>query len=205
MTPADVPQVVALQREAFPPPFSEDLHWTEGHLLSHLVVYPAGQLVAVVQDQVVGSCSNTLISEENWQRHGSWSQTVGGPHLLNFDIHGSTLYGLDITVHPNMRRLGIGRAFYERRFEMVRADGRARYGTGCRMPDLAQHPGISPSEYAFRVSQGQLTDRTLTPLLRYGLKLVGVIEGYMEDEESRNVAALLEWPLGEWGLRERQP
>jgi hypothetical protein len=39
----------------------------------------------------------------------------------------------------------------------------------------------------------ELTDRTLTPLLSYGLTFLGVIENYMEDVESGDAAALLEW------------
>ena len=36
-------------------------------------------------------------------------------------------------------------------------------------------------------------NRTHRALLRYGLTFLGVIHDYMEDEESANAAALLEW------------
>ncbi len=49
------------------------------------------------------------------------------------------------------------------------------------------------AQYARVVVEGKATDRTLTPLLRYGLGFVEVIENYMDDEESGNAAALLEW------------
>lgn len=196
MTRADVPSAVELQKLAFPPPFSEDLHWEPEHLYRHIKIFPEGQFVAELDDEIVGSCSNAIVSEEGWQAHGSWGSTMGGPFLRKFDKSGSTLYGLDITVHPELRRLGIGRAFYAARFQIVEELGLVRYGTGCRMPDYrlysARNPTVDVHAYASKVVAGEVIDRTLTPLLRYDLKFLGVIENYMEDLESDNAAALLE-------------
>ncbi len=190
----DVPNAVALQALAFPPPFSQDLHWDPEHLERHIEIFPEGQFVAEQNGQIVGSCSNTIISEKRWQAHENWGRTVGGPMIHGFDPEGTTLYGLDITVHPEHRKKGIGRAFYETRYELVQASKTVnRYGTGCRIPDYANHKNLTVEEYAQRVAQGDLTDRTMTPLLRYGLTFLGVIHGYMPDEESANSAALLEW------------
>lgn len=197
MAQEDVDSAVALQKEAFPPPFSEDLHWDPEHLVRHIEVFPDGQFVAELDGKIVGSCSNAIISEEAWQAHGSWGQTVGGPFIRNHTKHGTTLYGLDITVAPSARRIGIGRAFYEARKELVRTMKLKRYGTGCRIPDfktlLDNQPGMTPTEYVRLVIDETVTDRTLSPLLRYGLKLHGVTENYMPDEESGNAGVILEW------------
>jgi GNAT superfamily N-acetyltransferase len=197
MRQEDVPAVVALQKVAFPPPFSEDLLWDPDHLVRHVELFPEGQFVGELESQVVASCSNCIVSEAKWQAHGSWTDTVGGPFIENHDPNGSTLYGLDVSVHPDVRRAGIGRAFYNARFDLVRSRGLRRYGTACRIPDyrpyLEGHPGTDAEEYVSAVLRGVTTDRTLTPLLRYGIRSLGVIEDYMEDAESRNAAALLEW------------
>jgi len=189
--------VVALQRFAFPPPFPEDQLWGADHLTRHIELFPEGQFVMVVDGLVVGSCSNTLISEERWQAHEDWSGLVGGPFLDAFDAKGSTLYGLDISVHPEYRRLGLGRRFYEARFQFVRERGLTRYGTGCRLPDYRAfadaRPDVDVHAYGALVHDGKATDRTLTPLLRYGLTFLEVVEDYMQDDESANAAALLEW------------
>ncbi len=197
MAAGDIAAVVNLQKLAFPPPFSEDLHWDPEHLLGHVALFPEGQLVAEVDGAIVGSCSNTLISEERWQAHEGWYRTVGGPDLRCFDPAGSTLYGLDITVAPEYRRKGIGRSFYDRRFELVRSMSLVRYGTGCRAPDFrtfqAKMPDATVEEYAEEVVSGNVVDRTFTPLLRYGLRFLGVIRDYMPDYESDNCGMLLEW------------
>jgi hypothetical protein len=90
------------------------------------------------------------------------------------------------------------RALYERRFDLVRRRGAlVRYGTAVRIPDLAaytlENPGATPEDYVRSVEHGETVDRTLTPMLRVGLRLNGVIRNYMEDQESQNAAALLEW------------
>jgi hypothetical protein len=196
MTRDDVPHAIELQKSAFPPPFSEDLHWEPEHLYRHIKIFPQGQFVADAAGQIVGSCSNALISEEGWLAHGSWGATMGGPFIRKFDGNGSTLYGLDITVEPGARRVGIGRAFYACRYQLVEELGLKRYGTGCRIPDYrsfaAENPSIDVHAYANKVVAGEAVDRTLTPLLRYDLTFLGVIENYMEDLESANAGALLE-------------
>jgi hypothetical protein len=193
-------QVAALQRSCFPAPFPEDLLWNETHLKRHLEVFPRGQWIATNGREVIGSATTTLISEANWDRHGDWNSTVGGHCQETFDEQGTTLYGVDVSVHPDWRGKGVGRAHYLARFELVSEWDLLRYGTACRIPDWlswSERSGASSHEsrmaYCREVEVGTVIDRTLTPLLKYGLQFVDIIENYMEDEESGNAAALLEW------------
>lgn len=198
LEPRDVPGAVKLQRECFPHPFPEDQLWQSAHLLRHIEVFPEGQWIAEAEGQVVASCSNCVISEAAWLAHRSWTDTVGGPFIEDHEPLGTTLYGLDISIHPLWRRRGIMRALYERRFQLVReSNGLSRYGTAVRIPGLSeylmQNRGASPEDYVRAVALGEAEDRTLTPMLRVGLQVRGVIRNYMEDQESQNAAALLEW------------
>jgi GNAT superfamily N-acetyltransferase len=104
-----------------------------------------------------------------------------------------TLYGLDISVHPEFRRLGIGRAFYEHRKEIVRQLALQRYATTCRLPDFHLSGANDSQTYCQDVLCGRLTDRTLTPLLRYGLTMTAVLQNHWDDPESGHAAAQLEW------------
>lgn len=189
-----IPGIIELQYLAFPAPFDPDLLWRPEHIQRHLELFPEGQFVAMQDEYVIGSCSNTLISEENFQAHLNWEETVGGYELSTFDPNGTTLYGLDISVHPAYRRIGIGRAFYRERKKLVSSKKLKRFGTACRMPDYKSVSSrFTVHEYAKSVSERQLTDRSLTPLLRYDVTYLGVIENYMDDAESGNSGALLEW------------
>jgi GNAT superfamily N-acetyltransferase len=193
----DVPGAVALQRACFPPPFPAEFHWRAEHLMRHLSTFSAGQFIAVEGGTVIGCASNCIISEARWLAHRGWSETVGGPFVENHDPTGTTLYGLDVSVHPDWQGKGVGRALYFARFDLVRALKLERYGTACRLPGfLAWSRAVeapSVENYVAEVVGRRISDRTLTPMLRYGLRFVGVIHDYMTDDESADAAALLVW------------
>lgn len=196
MTAEHIGDVVALQRLCFPAPFPDDLLWRPEHLASHLETFPDGQFVAIKDGQVVGSASSLRISEPAWTAQRDWEATTGGHFFRAHDHHGETLYGADVSVHPALRRQGVGRALYETRYALVRNLGLARYGTACRIPGYrawADAHGGSPIEYVARVERRDTVDSTLTPLLRYGLAVVGVKLDYMDDEESGDAACVLAW------------
>lgn len=196
----DLDPVVALQRACFPDPFPEELLWRAEHLREHLRIFPSGQFVALSEGKVVGSASSLRISLEAFDAHWDWDQTVGGPFLRAHDDSGAVLHGVDISVHQEFRGLGVGRRLYEARFDLCRRLGLRCFGTACRIPDYCsflartglQHCGATVETYTQKVESGQERDRTLSPLLAFGLRLVGVSLNYMEDEESRNAAAILE-------------
>jgi GNAT superfamily N-acetyltransferase len=196
-TEGDIEAIVALQADCFPPPFPAELLFTRAQVGRQMERFAAGQFVAVLGPRVVASASSLVIDEATWQRHGTWVETTGGFYFDNHDPSGTTLYGADISVHPDFRGQGVGRALYEARFDLVRRLKLRRFGTACRLPDwrswsLDNH-GASQEQYVEDVAAGLATDRTLTPLLRYGLTVVGVAHGHMEDDESGNAAAILEW------------
>lgn len=197
MSASDVGGVAGLQRACFPPPFPEELLWNERHLRTHLAIFPEGQFIAVGDEGTIGSASNCIVSEEGWLSHASWDSTAGGPMIANHVAKGSTLYGLDVSVHPDWRGRGVMRSLYRARFDLVRKLGLKRYGTAVRMPGFGafevQNPGSQPEDYVRAVVESRLVDRTLTPMLRVGLKPGGVIRNYMEDPESHHSAAVLEW------------
>lgn len=193
MNPRDFAGVVGLQRACFPAPFPEDQLWRAEHLQSHFERFSEGQFVAEMDDgTILGSASNCRISLENWRSHRPWEETVGGFHLQNHDDAGEILYGADISVHPDSRRMGIGRSLYAARFALARELG-LTYATVCRLPGYCDHADLSLDAYAEKVADGSLIDRTLTPLLKMGLRYAGTIKNYMEDEESGNGGAILEW------------
>ena len=184
---------VALQRACFPAPFPLELLWKKEHLERHLEVFPEGQFVAIGEEIVIGSASSLLISEVHYQAHNDWETTVGGHFLNAHDAKGTTLYGVDVSVHPDYRGQGVGRALYEARKDLTRRLRLRRYATACRLPDFSKSGFDTAESFVDAVVRGEETDRTLTPLLRIGMACIGVAQDYMEDEESANAAAMLEW------------
>lgn len=196
MNREDVFGAVDLQSACFPPPFPSHHLWSVEHIERHLKVFPLGQFVCLDNGTVIGSASSCIVTEAAWTARGSWNETVGGPFIERHDPAGTTLYGLDISVHPDWRGRGVMRSLYRARFDLASKLG-IRYGTAVRIPGYdayqVQNAGATPEEYVEAVISGQITDRTLTPMLRVGLQSRGVIRNYMEDQESHNAAAVLEW------------
>jgi len=188
-----VPGVVALQRTCFPEPFPAELLWQAAHLENHLRLFSEGQFIALDGGQVIASCTNMLISNLNWDMHLPWEVQTGGLTLSKHNPNGETLYGIDISVHPDYRGQGIGRTLYHMRYDLVRSHHLTRYGTVCRMPDFAATGMTDAGEFAAAVARGEKTDRTLTPLLKMGLHFGGIIPNYMADAESGNAGAILSW------------
>lgn len=193
LSPKWVKGAVALQSACFPPPFPPELLWQEAHLLGHLEVFPEGQFVAVAEGKVVGSASSMRVSQEAWSKPHSWDELTGGLSLAAHDPSGTLLYGVDISVHPDFRGRGIARLLYQARFSLVESLGLVGFAAICRLPGFSSS-GLSTAEaYAEAVVNNELTDRTMTPLLKLGLTCTGVAHNCMEDEESGNSGARLEW------------
>jgi ribosomal protein S18 acetylase RimI-like enzyme len=196
MAAADFDAVVGLQRLCFPEPFPEELLWSREHLAGHLELFPEGQMAAVLDGEIVGSASALRVTRARWQDHTDWDDLTGGLSLERHEPEGAILYGADISVHPSVRRMGIGRALYGARFDLVRELGLDAFATVCRLPDcrawMKEHSG-TPLDYARAVERGEAKDRTLTPFLKMGMKLMGVDEDVMDDPESLDAGARLEW------------
>ncbi len=190
--PCDIDAVVSLQRACFPPPFPAELLWQAKHLDSHLKHFAEGQFIAEVDGQIVASATNILVTDEDWEAHLTWQSVTGGLHLDKHDAEGKTLYGIDISVHPDFRGRGIARRLYQARFDLVATRKLTRYGTVCRIPDFDDSPFQDPLQYVQAVLNHQIEDRTLTPLVKIGLQFQGLIPDYLDDPESGNFGAILE-------------
>ena len=185
-------EVVALQASCFPPPFPAELLWQNHHLARHLEIFPEGQFVALADGQVIASASSLRVTQKMWDDHGCWDDLTGGLELRNHAPDGSILYGADISVHPAWRGQGIGKALYQARYDLVRRQQLEAYATACRIPDF-QGSGLDVMSYVAAILSGRLVDRTLSPLVRMGLQVVGIQENVMDDPESGNAAVRLEW------------
>lgn len=188
-----IPGAVALQRLCFPAPFPEDHLWQPHHLAGHLQFFPEGQFVAVQDDLVVASSSSIIISRSTWLAPNTWDEITEGLDLTGHDPEGTLLFGVDISVHPDYRGLGIARQLYQARFDLVRRIGLESYVTLCRLPGFSSSGLQDPADYAKQVEAGERSDPTMTPLLKMGMSLMVVAYNCMEDEESGNAGAKLVW------------
>ena len=90
----DVPALVELNSLAYPSMAEEDIIYQQSHMEKHQEVFPEGQLVAVIDGEMVGACA-TLIVEmgPNPLRHHTWAGITDSGFFTNHNPQGDTLYG----------------------------------------------------------------------------------------------------------------
>jgi ribosomal protein S18 acetylase RimI-like enzyme len=193
MRVGDVPRLLELEAASFPA-FPPDRRWRPEQLEAHLRVFPAGQWVAEARGAILGSCTNLRLRLEDALCPHRWTEITGHGMLTTHRPDGDTLYGTEIMVHPDARRQGIAKRLYQTRKDYVIKQGLRGFVSGGRIPGyerFADH--MTAQEYVARVIAGLVEDRVLTPQLKAGMRVVGVLDNYLTDPRSRNHATLLLW------------
>lgn len=190
----DIPQLIDIQRECFPPPFPSALWWKEEQLANHIHYFQDGAICAEFEGQLIGSITGLCTSFTPEHPLHSWSEATDDGYIRNHQPAGNTLYIVDISVRPSYRKSGIGKWMMQSMYETVVAHKLARLLGGARMPGYHLHKHqLSAEQYVNKVLRGELKDPVITFLLRCGRTPVTVIPNYLEDEESCNYALLMEW------------
>ena len=193
-TRADIPAMVALNKAAYPAMAADNVVWADRHLLSHLRVFPQGQMVAVANGKIVGAAASLIVDlGPDPLRPHTWAGITDNGYFTNHNPLGDTLYGADVYAHPDARGLGVGALLYEARRALCRRLNLRRILAGGRLWNYPEHLDLSPEEYAFRVASGDLNDLVLSFQLREGFVLRGVLQNYLRDKRSANHASLIEW------------
>lgn len=193
-TLADIPQLIDIQRECFPPPFPSELWWNEEQLTNHVTIFPAGALCAEIDGQLVGSMTavRTMFDPdqpENWATATDQGYIKGA-----FHPQGNALYVVDISVRPGWRKAGIGRALMEAMYATVVHLSVERLVGGGRLPGYQRYQDqLSAQEYVEQVLAGKIADPVVTFLLKCGRTPLALVPDYLEDEESGNYGLLMEW------------
>ena len=191
----DIAALVKLNKAAYPDEEDENVVWGKSHLASHQRAFAQGQLVAELDDKIVGSAASLIVSMgSDPLRTHTWAGATDSGYFTNHDPQGDTLYGADVYVDPEFRNRGIGSMLYEARRQLCKRLNLRRILVGGRLFNYKQHKDdLSPMEYAQRVSQGDLKDQVLSFHLGENLTLRAVMANYVRDSRSKNYASLMEW------------
>jgi GNAT superfamily N-acetyltransferase len=191
--PQHFAQLVQHQRICFPTIAPED--WmTEEHFAAHLARFPAGQHVALVGLRVVGQSSTFRIGAALAFAPHRYHDITGANAFTLHDPQGEWLYGADMSVHTDYRGRGVATRLYDTRKALVRALGMRGIVGGGALPGYPAHSAhMSVEEYIAEVSAGRLIDPTLTPQLRNGFVVRGVLRNYLDGGAIGDDASLLVW------------
>src|SRR5690606_32129003 len=101
---------------------------------SHLRIFPEGQAVAEIDGRIVAACSSLIVNlgRDSYRDH-TWAGITDGGMFYNHDPFGDTLYGADVNVHPDFRRMGLAKLLYEYRTDLCQRLNLRRIVLGGRL------------------------------------------------------------------------
>ncbi|MCU0492269.1 MAG: GNAT family N-acetyltransferase [Chloroflexaceae bacterium] len=184
-----IPQLVQHQQTCFPDLFS-DVWMTPEAFESQLRVFPAGQHVALHNGQVVGQSSSFRCRYEQVFLPHDYHGITAANMFTNHDPVGEWLYGADMSIHPEYRGRGIAHMLMEARKGLIRQLGLRGMVAGGALPGYADYEArLRPEDYVAEVVAGRLVDPTLTPQLRIGWQVRGVLPNYTHDSAGHGAPA----------------
>jgi GNAT superfamily N-acetyltransferase len=194
ITSEDIPDIIDLQKQSFPLMAKDGLIWDEHHLKSHIRIFPEGQFCAELGGKIIASSSSLVTSlTPDYQEH-TWKEVTAHGMFTNHTLNGDSLYGADISTHPDSRGLGIATLIYESRKALAVKLNLRRMIAGGRLFNYREYAKeMSAQEYAEKVVKGELKDLVLSFQLDNGFRFIKILPNYMKDSRSLNYASFIEW------------
>lgn len=188
-------QLEALQRVVFPT-LAEAEIMTAAHFRRYVEVFPEGQFVAVAADGRVAGSTTTMRCEFDFEHpQHTFLEFTGNLTLSTHDPVGAWLYGLDIMVHPDFRKMGIARLLYRARQAYCRANGlRGQVTAGMLNGYLPHRAAMTPEAYFEKLRAGEIVDPTVSAQQKIGWEIVGLIPDYLDDPQCGNYGVLIVLP-----------
>ncbi|HSO57691.1 MAG TPA: GNAT family N-acetyltransferase, partial [Paenisporosarcina sp.] len=178
-TMQDIEPMLEMQRLCFP---GMD-PWKVDQLRSHLTIFPEGQMVAELDGHIIGSCSSLIINFDEYDDRHSWSDVTDDGYITNHNPEGYNMYGIEVMVHPEYRRMKVGQRLYEARKEIARQFNLKSIIIGGRIPNYHKHSEeMLPREYVDAVSRHKIYDPVLTFQIMNGFTLMRINPNYLPDD-----------------------
>ncbi|RBW70816.1 GNAT family N-acetyltransferase [Bacillus taeanensis] len=190
----DFSELINVQQECFPPPFPSELWWNKEQLHNHVTLFREGALCMEVNGKIAGSMTGLLVQYKPSDPDHTWEEITDNGYIRNHDHNGNTLYVVDISVRPSYRKLGLGKLLMQSMYDVVIHKRLERLLGGGRMPGYHKRADkITAEQYLQEIVEGKSKDPVITFLLRCGRTPVKAAANYLEDQESCNYGALMEW------------
>lgn len=189
---ADAPALAALSRKVY----GDVEGSTEDAVRGQINRFPEGQFLAEYEGDIVGFCATFIVSEELAFKPHTWMEITGGGFASRHDPDGDFLYGMEVTVDPDRRRLRIGQRLYKLRRELCQHWELKGIVFGGRISGLArrekEYP--APQDYLRAVEEKKIKDPVVNFHLAQGFSIEGVLPNYAAgDRDSKGYAALMVW------------
>ena len=170
-------------------------YWPEGQIARLVDIFPDGQFVITVNDEVVAAALAIIISRANFSDEHTYRQITGEYTFSTHDPAGDTLYGIEVFVAPAFRGRRLARRLYDARKELCERLNLRSITFGARIPGYHQYlDTLSPKQYVQKVKDREIVDASLNFQLANDFHPVRVMRNYLPgDDASGDFALLMEW------------
>jgi len=200
----DIPGIVECNKAAYPD-YPPEYAYSKRQYAMQLRAFPEGQFVALVDGRVVGFATSIIVSLDDDEYWYTVDEITGAGTFSTHDNQGDTLYGADIAVHPDYRRMGIAVLLYERRKNLLKRYNLRRMIAYGRIPGYKEHAGkMTAEQYVDKVIAGELKDQALGAHLKVGYKVKKVQLDITVDFSSLNYSTYLEMPNKRFSLAKKK-
>ena len=165
-------------------------------LRAQLNNFPEGQFVAEYDGRIVGHCATFIIDEAVALAAHTWDEITGQGFAARHDAAGDVLYGMEVSVDPDYRRLRIGQRLYDARKQLCQGLGLKGIVFGGRMPGLARRmKSFGGAEaYVEAVVSKKIRDTAIGFHLANDFEIVGILSDYdVSDQQSLGFATHMYW------------
>jgi len=189
---SDFKEVQALMKICYPK--IDDPAWSREEIKKLTTIFPEGQIVIKVDDEIVACALSIIISNELFENDHKYLDITANDTFTTHRKDGDVMYGLDIMVHPEYRGLRLGRRLYDYRKELCENLNLKGIVIGGRLPNFHKFDDISAKEYIEKVKRKEIHDPVLNFQIANDFQVKRVVKNYLpEDNASESYAALLEW------------
>ena len=188
----DVPRINALVQRVY----GKGEGYTRGMLQGQVAAFREGQFIVEYEGDLVGYAAGFLIDEKTAMEPHTWDEITGGGYASRHDPNGEWLYGMEVCVDPDARRLRIGQRLYDARRELCEHLELKGIVFGGRMPGLGRKKKLypEPQEYLDAVTARKAKDPVVAFHLRAGYEPIGVLKDYLPgDRQSMGHATHMVW------------
>ena len=170
-------------------------YWKEEHIESLIKLFPEGQVVIKINNQIAGCALSIIVEYENFDRSHTYREITGDFTFNTHNPKGDILYGIDVFIKPEFRGLRLGRRLYDYRKELCERLNLRGIGFGGRIPNYHKYADqLSPKEYINKVKTKEINDPVLNFQMSNDFYPSKILKKYLEgDQASNEFAVLLKW------------
>jgi predicted amidohydrolase/GNAT superfamily N-acetyltransferase len=176
-------------------PNMPNTYWDEHHLRKLIQIFPEGQVVIKVNDQIAGCALSIIVDSDLAEGQHTYQEITGNFTFSTHNPDGDVLYGIDVFIKPEFRGLRLGRRLYDYRKELCERLNLKSIAFGGRIPNYHKYADkYSPKEYIEKVKHKEIHDPVLNFQLSNDFHPVRILKNYLQgDKPSGEYAVLLEW------------